>query len=66
MQETSGMASRSMSSSASELSDEVRDRTPFGRVPPYLRGGLWRHYAASPSKRLVGPRQKFNACLPGN
>ncbi|XP_045584516.1 DEP domain-containing protein 1A isoform X3 [Procambarus clarkii] len=40
--------SKQLSSSANELSDRWADRTPYGQVPPYAQGGVWRHYHSSP------------------
>ncbi|XP_071533389.1 uncharacterized protein [Panulirus ornatus] len=63
--------SKQLSSSANELSDRWADRTPYGQVPPYAQGGVWRHYHSSPSKRLIGRRKGIEffygskACLPG-
>ncbi|KAG7172204.1 DEP domain-containing protein 1B-like, partial [Homarus americanus] len=63
--------SKQLSSSANELSDRWADRTPYGQVPPYAEGGVWRHYHSSPSKRLIGRRKGIEfyygskACLPG-
>ncbi|KAK7086424.1 hypothetical protein SK128_017618 [Halocaridina rubra] len=63
--------SKHLSLSANELSDRWMDRTPYGQVPPYARGGIWRHYHSSPSKRLIGRKKGTEiyfgskACLPG-
>ncbi|XP_053647606.2 DEP domain-containing protein 1A isoform X2 [Cherax quadricarinatus] len=63
--------SKQLSSSANELSDKWADRTPYGQVPPFAKGGVWRHYHSSPSKRLIGRRKGIEfyygskACLPG-
>lgn len=63
--------SKQLSSSANELSDRWADRTPYGQVPPYAQGGVWRHYHSSPSKRLIGRKKGIEnyygskACLPG-
>ncbi|MPC19616.1 DEP domain-containing protein 1A [Portunus trituberculatus] len=46
-----------LSSSANELSDGWMDRTPHGRAPPFGRGGVWRLYHSSPSKRRIGRRR---------
>ncbi|RXG69028.1 DEP domain-containing protein 1A, partial [Armadillidium vulgare] len=51
--EKCGHSPKSLSSSANELSDDWVDRTPFGAAPPFVRGGLWKHYYSSPSKRLI-------------
>ncbi|XP_042863645.1 DEP domain-containing protein 1A-like isoform X3 [Penaeus japonicus] len=40
--------SKQLSASANELSDRWADRTPYGQVPPYAQGGVWRHYHSSP------------------
>ena len=64
--------SKRLSLSANELSDGWVDRTPYGQVPPYAQGGVWRHYHSSPSKRLIGRKKGTEsffgskACLPGN
>ncbi|XP_064122053.1 DEP domain-containing protein 1A-like isoform X2 [Macrobrachium nipponense] len=63
--------SKRLSLSANELSDGWADRTPYGQVPPYAQGGVWRHYHSSPSKRLIGRKRGTEsffgskACLPG-
>ncbi|KAG0714489.1 DEP domain-containing protein 1B [Chionoecetes opilio] len=72
LRDTSTDLYKQLSSSANELSDGWADRTPHTRAAlPFGRGGPWRHYHSSPSKRRVGRRrgaQVFwgsKACLPG-
>ncbi|XP_076034655.1 uncharacterized protein LOC143021201 isoform X2 [Oratosquilla oratoria] len=64
-------AQRPLSVSATNLSDQWADRTPFGQTPPYAKNGVWRHYHSSPSKRVIGRKKGLEyyygskACLPG-